>query len=293
MAVRSMTGFGRSEAEINGKTWIAELRCVNNRFLDVKIKLPRGYLALEDRVRKMLGQFFQRGRLDVLVSLNGDISGAMPVRVNMAVAETYWRALQQLSDEFHIDNGATASLLASFPDVLVREQEVSDVESQWPPLAALLETAFANCDSMRRQEGELLVADLATRLDFFATTVSTIEDSLPQILSQREKNLQERLDKLLGGVQIEPQRLAQEVAMLADKADVTEEIVRLRCHIKQLHSFLKEELAVGRKLDFLIQEFLREVNTLASKINDATIAHMTVELKSELEKMREQIQNIE
>ncbi len=293
MAVRSMTGFGRSEAEIDGKIWVAELRCVNNRFLDVKIKLPHGYLALEDRVRKLLGQFFQRGRVEVLISLNGDANGATPVQVNMAVARSYWAALQQLGDELHIDNGATASLLASFPDVVVRNQQVSDPEGQWPPLAELLEKAFVNCDGMRRQEGELLVADLAARLDFFATTVAAIEQAIPQILVQRRKNLEERLDKLLGNVQLEPQRLAQEIALLADKADVTEEIVRLRCHIKQLASFLKEDLAVGRKLDFLIQEFLREVNTLASKISDATIAHLTVDLKSELEKMREQIQNIE
>lgn len=293
MAVRSMTGFGRSEAEIDGKIWIAELRCVNNRFLDVKIKLPHGYLALEDRVRKLLGQFFQRGRVEVLISLSGDTNSATPVQVNMAIARSYWAALQQLGEELHIENGATASLLASFPDVVVRNQHISDPEGQWPPLAELLEKAFGNCDRMRRQEGELLVADLAARLDFFATTVTTIEHAIPQILLQRRKNLEERLDKLLGSIQIEPQRIAQEIALLADKADVTEEIVRLRCHIKQLSSFLKEDLAVGRKLDFLIQEFLREVNTLASKISDATIAHLTVDLKSELEKMREQIQNIE
>lgn len=146
---------------------------------------------------------------------------------------------------------------------------------------------------MRSQEGEALTADLRGRLHFFEKTIAGIEKNIPELLQQRQKNLQERLDKLLANVQLDPVRLVQEVAVMADKTDVTEEIVRLRCHIGQFSLFLAEENGVGRKLDFLIQEFLREVNTLASKINDATVAHLTVDLKSELEKMREQVQNIE
>jgi uncharacterized protein (TIGR00255 family) len=156
-----------------------------------------------------------------------------------------------------------------------------------------VEQALIACETMRRQEGEAMVSDLLARLQVFVSTISIIEAAIPELLQQREKILGERLQKLLGNVQLDGQRLSQEVAILADKTDVTEEIVRLKSHVGQLQSFLSEKEAVGRKLDFLLQEFLREVNTLASKINDAPIAYLTVELKSELEKMREQIQNIE
>jgi uncharacterized protein (TIGR00255 family) len=157
----------------------------------------------------------------------------------------------------------------------------------------VVDIALKNCTDMRVQEGDALASDLQLRLDTFKTTIDSIEQDIPTLLEDRQKSLGERLEKLLGNVQLDPARLAQEIAVLADKTDVTEEVVRLRCHINQFNSFLQEQGGVGRKLDFLIQEFLREVNTLASKINDASIAHRTVDLKSELEKMREQVQNIE
>ena len=183
--------------------------------------------------------------------------------------------------------------MASYPDVLVREQQNEDLDAVWPILETVIDQAIENCDLMRMQEGEALASDLNGRLDSFTKIIDTIEQGVPVLLQQREKMLQERLEKLLGNVQLDPARLAQEVALMADKTDVTEEIVRLRSHIQQFELFLTEENGIGRKLDFLIQEFLREVNTLGSKINDATVAHLTVELKSELEKMREQVQNIE
>ena len=163
----------------------------------------------------------------------------------------------------------------------------------WPMVEKAVDAALLQCDTMRLQEGNALAVDLADRLHSFAGTVERIEKSIPELLDQRRTSLSERLDKLLGNVQLDPARLVQEIAIIADKTDVTEEIVRLRCHINQFTLFIAENGGVGRKLDFLIQEFLREVNTLASKINDATLAHLTVDLKSELEKMREQIQNIE
>ena len=168
-----------------------------------------------------------------------------------------------------------------------------DLAEVWNIVEKVIDGALETCDTMRAQEGAALAADLIGRLQYFEKTVQNIEKSIPELLEQRQKNLQERLEKLLANVQLDPARLAQEVALMADKTDVTEEIVRLRCHIGQFELFLHEESGIGRKLDFLIQEFLREVNTLASKINDATVAHLTVDLKSELEKMREQVQNIE
>lgn len=293
MSIKSMTGFGRCEAKVAGKVWVAELRCVNNRFLDVKMKLPRGYAAFEDRTRKLINAWHQRGRVDLVLTISGEVADLSRVKVNLELAKNYHQALGEISTALQIPYDISPALLASYPDVLIREQESEDTEQIWVDLQKVLTEALQGCDTMRLQEGAALKEDLHARLDQFVLTVDNIEKSIPGLLQQRMRNLEERLEKLLGQVHLDPLRLAQEVAILADKTDVTEEIVRLRCHIKQLFAFLEEEVAVGRKLDFLIQEFLREVNTLASKINDAGIAHMTVDLKSELEKMREQVQNIE
>ena len=293
MSIKSMTGFGRCESKVMEKLWVVELRCVNNRFLDVKMKLPRGYAAYEDRVRKLISAWHQRGRVDLVLTVGGELSDNSKVKVNLALARNYHLALQEISSTLQIPGDVTPGLIASYPDVLIREQESEDPEQVWAALESVLTEALQGCDRMRLEEGRILKEDLHARMQQFVMTVDTIEQSIPGLLQQRQRNLEERLEKLLGNVQLDPLRLAQEVCILADKTDVTEEIVRLRCHIKQLLSFLEEDVAVGRKLDFLIQEFLREVNTLASKINDAGIAHMTVDLKSELEKMREQVQNIE
>ena len=288
-----MTGFGRSEVQAGNRIWTTELRCVNNRFLEVKIKLPKGYCALEDRVRKLVSTRLQRGRVDLVVNVSGDFSDLMQVTVNIELARTYKNALTQMRQDLVIKGDADLTFLASLPDVLVREQKNEDLEGVWILLSRSVEEAIVHCETMRQQEGDTLLVDLAGRLDIFSKVLEQVADAVPELLVQRKSQLQERLDKLLGNVQIDPMRLAQEVVILADKTDVTEEIVRLRSHIQQFRSSLVEEGTVGRKLDFLVQEFLREVNTLASKISDAHIAHLTVELKSELEKMREQIQNIE
>lgn len=293
MAIKSMTGFGRAEAETNGRVWTAEMKCVNNRYLDLKMKLPRGYSALEEKIRKKVSSLYVRGRVDFFLSVAGDFSDLQEVKVNVSLANDYQDALLKIADELNLPANLTPSLIAGYPDVLVREQKNEDLEEIWPIVEQVIDQTIESCDIMRSQEGEALAIDLNERLVTFTRTVDSIEQSVPVLLQQREKMLQERLEKLLGNVQLDPARLAQEVALLSDKTDVTEEIVRLRCHIQQFTLFLTEQNGIGRKLDFLIQEFLREVNTLASKINDATIAHLSVELKSELEKMREQVQNIE
>ncbi len=293
MAIKSMTGFGRGEFEKGGRVWTAEVRSVNNRYLDLKMKLPRGYSPLEEKIRKKIGETFLRGRVDLYLSVSGDFSDLQEVMVNYPIAAGYRNALQALSEEFDLEGEITPQVLAAYPDVLLREQKDEDLDEVWTVVEGVIDATLATCNTMRAQEGKRLADDLQGRLSFFEQTVTRIEESIPELLQQRQKNLQERLEKLLANVQLDPARLAQEVAVMADKTDVTEEIVRLRSHIAQFTHFLTEESGIGRKLDFLIQEFLREVNTLASKINDATVAHLTVDLKSELEKMREQVQNIE
>ncbi len=293
MTIKSMTGFGRGELEKNGRVWTAEIRSVNNRYLDLKMKLPRGCAALEEKIRKKVSEIYQRGRIDLYLSVTGDFSDQLEVKVNLSLAENYRAALQSLSEKFGLDFDITAQALAAYPDVLIREQRDEDLAVVWEIVEKVVDEALTSCDAMRAKEGEALAADLITRLNSFEQIIAGIEKNVPELLEQRQKNLQERLEKLMTNVQLDPARLAQEVAIMADKTDVTEEIVRLRCHIGQFTAFLDEGSGIGRKLDFLIQEFLREVNTLASKISDAAVAHLTVDLKSELEKMREQVQNIE
>jgi len=293
MTVKSMTGFGRGEQQKDGRTWIAEIRCVNNRFLDIKIKLPRGYAALEDTIRKKIAVWHQRGRVDVLLSVHGDFSDLEKISVNMGLAEKYRSIHAEMARKLDIQDDTTTSLLATYPDVLVREQQTEDLDEVRQIIDSVLTEALENCERMRLQEGESLRADLQSRVVFFVANLEKIESSVPGLVEKRMQTLRQRLEKLLTTVDLDPLRLTQEITILADKTDVTEELVRLRSHIGQFESFLVEEGVVGRKLDFLIQEFLREVNTLASKINDAETAHLTVDLKSELEKIREQVQNIE
>lgn len=288
-----MTGFGRGEAETGGRQWVAEIRCVNHRYLDLKIKLPKGYAGLEKQARDMVVSTLQRGRVDVSLTVAGDFSDLQKIEVNSSLASTYRDALAKLGKTLNLEDDTTLSRLASYPDVMLLSKQSEDLDAVWPIMKQALGAAVSTCDTMRSQEGDAMAEDLHGRLSSFAELVQRIGDSIPELLERREETLHERLQKLLDNIQLDPGRLAQEVAILADKTDVTEEIVRLESHINQFRSFLEADEATGRKLDFLLQEFLREVNTMASKINDAAIAHIAVDLKAELEKMREQVQNIE
>lgn len=293
MALKSMTGYGRAEVENQGRIWTAEVKSVNNRFLDAKIKLPRNYAALEDSIRKKISNFHQRGRVDLIVSVSGDFSDLVKIGIDVNLARIYRDRLDELASELNLKSQTELSLLINLPDVLTREQQPEDLEEIWPLLETAIDDAFGQCHDMRAREGEALAADLGERLKVFTEVLDSIEQSIPAIMADRESVLRERLEKLLDTIDLDPARLAQEVAILVDKSDVTEEMVRLRSHIDQFGDLLDSSAPVGRKLDFLIQEFLREVNTIGSKINDAENAHKTVSLKSELEKMREQVQNIE
>ncbi len=293
MIVKSMTGFGRGEITCDGKTWTAEIRCVNNRFLDLKIKLPKSYVSLEDMVRKKVSSILKRGRVDIVLNVQGDFSDLRQIHVNGELVKRYHNAFSEIADTLGIENDIGLSQLVNYPDVIQLEQQGEDVELVWEKLECALDQALQQCDIMRIQEGKCLAADLTDRLVGFVAHVDAIEQSIPSLIEKREADLKERLAKLLDGVELDPVRLSQEVAILVDKTDVTEEIVRLRSHINQFEAFLQEGGEKGRKLDFLIQEFLREVNTLGSKINNSAVAHIIVELKGELEKMREQVQNLE
>ncbi|MFA6900293.1 MAG: YicC/YloC family endoribonuclease [Desulfurivibrionaceae bacterium] len=288
----SMTGYGRGEVT-GAKSWTVEIRSVNHKFLDLSIKIPRKYLGLEERIKKEIGTYYSRGHVDVYVNPGAEAGDSIRLAANLPLARNYYQCLEAIRQDLSLDDGPTLAMLQNYKEIIVAHEEEEDLEAVWPQISEALNQALIMAQSMRAQEGEALKNELDQRLQEFAKTVETIAQDVPTIVQRRTEKLKERLAVLLQGVDLDPLRLAQEVAMMADKADVTEEVVRLRSHISQFSGFLAADEPVGRRLDFLLQEFLREINTLASKISDAPTAHLTVELKTEVEKLREQIQNIE
>ncbi len=293
MRPRSMTGFGRGEASADGRTWTVEIKTVNHRFLDQRIVLPRSVSGLEERVKKMVATHFDRGRVEANIIVQGDASAGVQLQVNMDLARKYYRCLQEVKTTLDLAGHITIAEMLGLRDLISHQEEGLDLEKEWIGLEKALDQALDACDRMREKEGQSLKQDLLQRLQAFARLVETIAGGVPDIVQGRRQELKVRIEKLLGEVDLDPARLAQEAAFMADKADVTEEIVRLRSHIDQFETFLGSDEPVGRRLDFLLQEFLREVNTLASKISNGTVAHLGVEMKNEIEKLREQVQNIE
>jgi uncharacterized protein (TIGR00255 family) len=291
MRPRSMTGFGRGEAD--GQNWVAEIRTVNHRFLDQRVVLPTAFAGLEERVKKTVAAQMDRGRVEVFISFRGNATAGTVLAVDMELARQYHHCLLQLKAQLGLGCQISLNDLLAQRGIIVQQEQSLDMEQEWPLIEQAVRAALADCDRMREQEGQSLKEELNSRLDSFAALVREVANAIPQIVEQRQQELQDRIRRLLAGMDIDPSRLAQEAAILADKTDVTEEVVRLTSHISQFRSFLDSDEPVGRRLDFLLQEFLREVNTLASKISNASVARLGVEMKNEIEKLREQVQNIE
>jgi uncharacterized protein (TIGR00255 family) len=287
-----MTGYGRGEVT-GAKSWTVEVRSVNHKFLDLSIKIPRKYLGFEDRIKKEVGNYYSRGHVDIYVNPGAEAGDNIRLAPNLPLARNYYQCLETIREELSVPDIPTLAMIQNYKEIIVAHEEEEDLEAVWPQVSEALSQALTMAQGMREQEGEALKNELSQRLQEFAKTVEGIARHIPGIVQRRTEKLKERLAILLQGVDLDPLRLAQEVAIMADKADVTEEVVRLRSHISQFSGFLEADEPVGRRLDFLLQEFLREINTLASKISDAPTAHLTVELKTEVEKLREQIQNIE
>ncbi len=293
MRPRSMTGFGRGEASADGRTWVAEVRTVNHRFLDQRVVLPRLFGALEEPVKKLVATSLDRGRVDCTFSLQGMTTSQPQLVVNDSVARQYHRCLRQLIGDYGLRPEIGLADMLTLRDVITLEEPRPDMEAEWGLIRTALTAALRECDHMREEEGRAMQTELLDRLGRFEAIVARITDRLPELLALRQAELRQRVGRLLDGVDLDPVRLAQETAILADKSDVTEEVIRLGSHIAQFRAFLASDEPVGRRLDFLLQEFLREVNTLSSKIANADIAHLGVEMKNEIEKLREQVQNIE
>lgn len=291
--VKSMTGYGRAEETVNGSTITVELRSVNNRYLDCNVRIPRLYLFAEDAIKTRVQSTISRGKVDVFVTLDNAAAGKVQVTVNKPVADGYYAALTQLAQEYRLPVDISVSLLSRFPEVLLAEKAEEDVEQMAKDICSVLDRALADFDEMRTKEGERLREDVLSRAAAIEENVARVEERSPQTVSEYQAKLETRMNEVLAGTQIDPARILTEAAIFADKIAVDEETVRLRSHIGQLREMLSKGGATGRKLDFLIQEFNREANTIGSKCIDIEIARCVVEIKSEIEKIREQVQNIE
>lgn len=291
---RSMTGFGRGDHGVEA-IWSVEIKSVNHRFCDIRLKMTHHLNPLEDKIKKMVAASFSRAHVDVVITNTGSKSTATTLVVDRELSQEYHTCLKTLATNLEINTSPAdlLRLIATYPQVITAEQRQQDTQEVWQALQPAIKAALLESTTMRENEGNNLKQDLQQRLHDFADVINEINTVLPELLELRKKNLEDKIANLLSGIDLDPMRLAQEVVILTDKADVTEEVVRLHSHIEQFADFLEMTEPVGRRLDFLLQEFLREINTLASKITSSSIAHQTVALKSEIEKMREQVQNLE
>ena len=291
--VKSMTGYGRAEETIRGCTITVELRSVNNRYLDCNIRLPRLYLFAEDGIKSRVQNTISRGKVDVFVTLDYAGKEEVKVTVNRPVADGYYGALKQLAQSYQLSEDISVSLLSRFPDVLLAEKAEEDTEQRAQDIYSVLDRALSDFDEMRTKEGSRLRDDILSRAAAIENMVTFVEERSPQTVSEYRAKLEARMQEVLQNTQIDESRLLTEAAIFADKVAVAEETVRLRSHIAQLREMLSKGGATGRKLDFLIQEFNREANTIGSKCSDIQIARQVVDIKAEIEKIREQVQNIE
>ena len=291
--IQSMTGFGRGEAANEKYKVTIEMKSVNHRYLDLSVRLPRKLNFYEPAIRNQVKEFAKRGKIDIFVSIEQLQENAESIQYNPQIAAAYLSGISQMADEFSIDGTIQAYQLARFPDVFTKAEE-DDNEEEWIPIVTqALRDACEKFAESRRIEGEKLAKDLSEKLDHISDLVDKIETRSPQIVEEFRKKITEKVEQLLGDTQIDENLLATEIVMFSDKICVDEEMVRLRTHVEHVKETLAVGENIGRKLDFLIQEMNREANTTLSKANDSEVSEYGIDLKTEIEKIREQIQNIE
>ena len=291
--VKSMTGYGRARQTLNGRDITVEVRSVNNRYLDCTVKVPRTYIFAEDAVKARVQKAVSRGKVDVFITIDAAAADETVVAVNEPLARGYYEALTRLKDMFSLEDGLNAVTLAKFPDVLTVTKAEEDLESVAADICAVLDEALAAYNAMRTVEGGKLREDIAGRADTIEAVVGKVEERSPQTVAAYREKLLARMQEVLQSTAIDESRILTEAAIFADKIAVDEETVRLRSQLAQLRTLRDSDQPIGRKLDFLIQEVNRECNTIGSKCNDLTIAQDVVNMKAEVEKIREQVQNIE
>ncbi len=291
--VKSMTGYGSAKGIVDDLEISIELKSVNNRYLDTSVRLPRSFLFAEELIKSKVQSHISRGKVDVFVSVDSSMADEMVVKVNEPLLKGYVEAIRQIAEISGLPNDLTAQSVSRYPDVLTVAKKDLDAEAISAGMAEIAEAALTDFDSMRLREGEKLRDDVLSRLETIDKLVSCVEEQAPQTVADYRKRLEQKMSEVLGTAGIDENRILAEAAIFADHIAVDEETVRLRSHMAQLRSMINGVSPIGRKIDFLIQEFNREANTIGSKCQNSQIAHVVVDLKSEIEKIREQIQNIE
>ncbi|MBR4549529.1 MAG: YicC family protein [Oscillospiraceae bacterium] len=291
--IKSMTGYGSAKGTVEGLEIRVELKSVNNRYLDVSVRLPRSYLFAEEMVKSLVQKHISRGKVDVFVNVDSSDAGDMSVKINEGLLKGYVEAIRHIAAEYGLEDDLTAQSVSRFPDVLTVEKVDLDAEAISAGMEQIVEEALRDFDAMRAREGEKLRDDVLSRLETIRDLVAQVEAKAPETIAAYRRRLEQKMFEVLTSSGIDENRILAEVAVFADHIAVDEETVRLKSHMSQLTGMINGNSPTGRKIDFLIQEFNREANTIGSKCQNSEIAHVVVDLKSEIEKIREQIQNIE
>ena len=291
--VKSMTGYGRAKEMRSNRDITVEVRSVNNRYLDCTVKMPRIYTFAEDAIKSRVQKAISRGKVDVFVSVDSSAADTAVVTLNKSLVEGYLAALKELKEGYGLEGDVSAAAIARFPDVMTVTKADEDVETVTEDICAVLDQALEAYNAMRAAEGVKLAEDISSRLDTIESLTAKVEERSPKTVAEYRQKLLGRMQEVLQSTTIDESRILMEAAIYADKVAVDEETVRLRSHLSQLRKMLQSNDPMGRKMDFLIQEVNRESNTVGSKCNDVEIATVVVNLKAEVEKIREQVQNIE
>lgn len=290
---KSMTGFGRVEAATGAWQVTVEIKTVNHRYLDTAIKIPRNLAVLETDIRNSISEIIQRGRVEVYIGLTSVAERPYAYRVDWGLAQSYVDAAKKITESLGLESGLTAQYLLSLPDVLSIDEERADAKELWVSIRPVLQDALLQVETMRGVEGERLTQDIIFRLDKVAEALERINHRSPVVVQEYAARLRERMTQFIQDGLLDPDRITAEAALYADKSNITEEVIRLHSHLTQTGNLLQESGPIGRKLDFMVQEMNREINTIGSKANDDVIAAEVIFCKSEIEKIREQAQNLE
>lgn len=291
--LRSMTGYGKHEAIIKGKNILVEIKSVNSRYFEFVSKIPRGLSFLEYDIKRFINKKILRGKVDVFVSIQTLENDDTEVLINHSLAEAYIKALQSLKDEYSLKDDLSVSTISKYSDIFTVKSSNNNEDEILEDVLSVVKISLDKLMSMREKEGENLKADIKLNFEKIEKILAIIEEKSPIIISNYEERLMSRISELVADYNIDKERVMAEVAIFADKIDINEEIIRLRSHLKQLKLMIESDKSVGRKMDFIVQEMNREINTIGSKSPDLDVSHMVVEIKSCVEKIREQVQNIE
>jgi uncharacterized protein (TIGR00255 family) len=292
--IKSMTAFARADKIEKELSVVIEIRAYNSKYLDVALRLPRQFSSLEEKVKSLISGRAARGRFELNFRITGGFDDVYAFEINEPKAVAYHKALVRLKERFDIDSAISIDLIAGQEGIIIPAEIEKDLDAYWSLIKQCMSEALDNLDAMRKREGDFIAGDIAGRLDYIEKSIDLIEKESCDLLSLYQERLKGRISVLTQGmVEIDPGRIVQEAAFLADRSDISEEIVRAKSHIKQFRIIMNAKEPAGRKLNFLLQEFNREFNTMASKAGNANVSHVIVDVKSELEKIREQVQNVE